>query len=156
MCRNSIEHQSNISRTSFEHLPKVDPTNIDRLADEFANAGLAAADWVPAAAYRGLAATDDASDSMPAAEFRGLGATDGDGDGDADVVGNAEWLEVRSKKDLSRIVLKGRDGSLEYVLPGGDGPPLTVKTDERALKYQDMLAKFKNRDMVERRVEINQ
>ncbi len=42
-----------------------------------------------------------------------------------------------------------------YVLPGGDGPPLSVKIDERALKYQEMLAKFRNRDMVERRVEIN-
>ena len=36
------------------------------------------------------------------------------------MVGNAEWLEVRTKKDLARIVLKGRDGSLEYVLPGGE------------------------------------
>ena len=35
-----------------------------------------------------------------------------------------------------------------YVLPGGDGPPLTVEHDSRALKYQEMLAKFKNRDMV--------
>ena len=42
-----------------------------------------------------------------------------------------------------------------YVLPGGDGPPLSVKIDARALKYQEMLAKFRNRDMVERRVEIN-
>ena len=42
-----------------------------------------------------------------------------------------------------------------YVLPGGDGPPLSVSVDPRALKYQEMLAKFRNRDMVERRVEIN-
>ena len=38
------------------------------------------------------------------------------------------------------------------MLPGGDGPPLSVKTDERALKYQEMLAKFKNRDMVLQRM----
>ena len=35
-----------------------------------------------------------------------------------------------------------------YVLPGGDGPPLSVVQDPRALKYQEMLAKFRNRDLV--------
>jgi len=59
---------------------------------------------------------------------------------------------LREWKQLDVVVLPNswtaRQRYYLYVLPGGDGPPLTVNQDTRAKQYQEMLAKFKNRDMV--------
>jgi len=65
----------------------------------------------------------------------------------------SEW------KQLDVIVLPNswtaRQRYYLYVLPGGDGPPLTVSVDPRAKQYQEMLAKFRNRDMVLQRMKFD-